>query len=357
MNETLNKLDKYFLNYNKITANTDYEVFDIDAKELITVQRIDLVVKYYYIQCRENNKNLAFARELYEKHIEAFTDGTFLEHGNNHKNSIDRYIEVFHNLIEEFKKNGFEPNISIIPIGKNYELLDGAHRVACAAYFNQKVRVIRFPAISVDYGIRFFKWRLLDDCYIDFIVREYAALKNTIHLLIAWPQITENRKLDVIQEMLENNQCKVIYRKRLRFSRDELWNLIFQIYKNEHWIGNSKNNFKGITLKTDLCYAQKGEVEIYILDSSSLELLNKAKEKIRDFFSIGKSSIHTTDSKKETMSILMFIFDKNCNRLLNHSVQQYKSLKCSRIRSFARKIRYAYRVTINGTKRLLGKPV
>lgn len=357
MNETLNKLDKYFLNYNKITSDTDYEVFDINAKELITAQRIDLVVKYYYIQCRENNENLAFARELYEKHIEAFTDGTFLEHGNNHKNSIDRYIEVFHGLIEEFKENGFKPSISIIPIGKNYELLDGAHRVACAAYFNQKIRVIRFPTLSVDYGVKFFKWRLLDDCYMDFIVKEFAALKDTVHLLIAWPKVTESRKLDVIQEMLENNQCKVMYRKRLRFSRDELWNLIFSIYKEEYWIGNSKNNFEGITLKTDLCYDLGGAIEIYIIDSPSLELLNKAKEKIRDFFSIGKSSIHTTDSKKEMMNILMFIFDRNCNRVLNDSVQEYKNLKYYRIRNFVRKIRYTYRVTINKTKRLIGKPV
>lgn len=357
MNNTLNKLDKYFLSYNKITQDTEYEVFEIDPKELITERRIDLVVKYYYIQCRENNENISFARELYDKHIEAFTDGTFQEHGNKHKNSIDRYIETFHNLIDEFKKKGFDSSISIIPIGKNYELLDGSHRVACAAYFKQRIKVARFPDLSVDYGIKFFKLRLLDDYYLDFIVKEYAALKNNIQLLIAWPKIAESRKLNVVQEILDKNGCKIIYKKKLRFSREELWNLIFQIYKQEHWIGHTKNNFEGITLKADLCYDNNGLLEVYVIDTPSIEMLNSAKQKIREFFLIGKSSIHTTDSKKETLDILMFIFDKNYNTLLYDSVQQLKEMKYCRIRYFFRKIRHVYRVTVNRIKRLVGKPV
>ncbi|MEK6266347.1 MAG: hypothetical protein N2B06_16505 [Clostridium sp.] len=357
MKYPLDKLDNYFLNYNKITEDMEYEIFDIYAKDMITVNRIDLVVKYYYIECREKNQDLDFAKELYKKHIEAFTDGTFSEQGNSNKNSLEKYIEVFDNLIDDFKVNGYSSDISIIPIGKNYELLDGSHRTACAAYFNQKIKVIRFPNLSVDYGFEFFKWRLLDDFYLDFIANKFAMLKDNIYILIAWPQIAGSNNIKVIDEILEKNQCKVIYRKRLKFNREGLWNLIFQIYKDEPWIGHNKSNFKGITVKTDLCYDKSGCVEIYILNCPYLQSLSMAKDEIRESFGIGKSSIHTSDTKKETTEILNFIFDKNYDEILYNSFQLNRSLKHSWIKYFGRKIRNKYRVSINNIKSILSKPV
>jgi hypothetical protein len=357
MKYPLNKLDNYFLNYNKITEDMEYEVFDIYAKDIITVNRIDLVVKYYYIECREKNQNLDFAKELYEKHIEVFTDGTFSEQGNLNKNSIERYFEVFDNLIDDFKENGFNADISIIPIGNNNELLDGSHRTACAAYFNQKIKVIRFPNLSVDYGFKFFKMRLLDDFYLDFIAKEFAVIKDNIHILFAWPKIACNRNIKVIDEILEKNQCKVIYHKKLKFCREELWNLIFQIYKDEHWIGHNKNNFKGITLKTDLCYDKNEFVEINILSCPHLQSLTKVKEEIRQYFGIGTSSIHTSDTKKETIEILNFIFEENYDKLLYTNFQQNRRLNRSWIKCIGRKIRNKYRVIINSIKKFLGKPV
>lgn len=357
MKYPLNKLDNYFLNYNKITEDIKFELFDIDAKDLVMESRIDLIVKYYYISCREKNQNLSFAKELYEKHIEAFTDSTFSEQGNPNKNSIEKYIEVFDNLIDNFKKTGFDSDISIIPVGKNYELLDGSHRTACAVYFNQKVKVIRFPNLSVNYDFKFFKRRLLDDFYLDFIAKEFVVLKSNIRVLFAWPQIAGNRNNKVIEEILEKKQCKVIYRKRLKFNREGLRNLVFQIYKDEPWIGHNKNNFKGVTLKADMCYAKSGHVEIYLVNSTSLKLLAMAKNEMRQYFGVGKSSIHTSDTKKETMEILNFIFDKNYDKLLYNSYKQNLSLKHSWAKYFGRKIRNKYRVTINNIKDIFGKPV
>lgn len=183
MRYPFNKLNKYFLKKYKIKEDSEYELFDIYAKNLLTIKRIDLVIKYYYIECREKNKNLEFAREIYIKHIEAFTDGTFTEAGNPDKNSIEKYIEAFDDLIDDFKINGYCSDISIIPIGKDNELIDGSHRTACAAYFNQKIRVMRFSNISVDYGLEFFKRRLLDDYYLYFIAIEYGIIKDDIYVL------------------------------------------------------------------------------------------------------------------------------------------------------------------------------
>lgn len=351
------KLDSYFLEYNKITEKDEYEIYDINAKDLLNIYRIDLVVKCYYIECREKNQNIDFAIELYKKHIEAFSDGTFLEHGNQGKNSIDKYIEVFDNLINTIKQKGYDSDISIIPIGKNNELLDGSHRVACAIYFNQNIRVIKFPKLSVNYGFKFFKARLLDEEYLDFIAKEYARLNDDIYLLFVWPRATSNRKLKVIENILEKNQCEVIYRKAFIFNKKQLENLIFHIYKDEHWIGHNKDNYKGIKLKTNQCYKDNGNVELYILYCSDNKKLITSKDEIRELLKMGKASIRTSDTKRETVEVLNTLLNKNYNSLLYNSFNRYKSYRYSFLRYLYRRLRYLYRKVINKIKHIIGKPV
>jgi hypothetical protein len=346
----LNKLHNYFLNYNEITKDTEYTLFDIDAKELITANRIDLVVKYYYIECREKNNNFEFAKELYIKHIEAFSDGTFSEQGNSNKNSIEKYLQVFNSLIDDFKINGYKEDISIIPIGKNYALLDGSHRTACAAYFNQKIKVIQFNHLFVDYGFNFFRKRLLDDIYLDFISTKYIILKDNIYVLFVWPKITKHKDNKMVYEIL-NDKCNIIYNRKFKMESKEFGNLLYHVYKDEHWIGYKKNSFKGLTKKTEQCYDKNGLVEIFLVDCTYVEILTKIKEELRNLFEIGKDSIHSTDTKKETIEILNYIF-----------AEKYKgnfidNLKYDRVKYIGRKIRYMYRVIINQIKYMIGKPI
>ena len=80
--------------------------------------------------------NCKFINELYDKHIEAFSAGSYNEPGNDEKNSIKKYIDTFEVLIKNIKKSGIDETISVIPVGKNNEIMDGAHRTAIASYFN-----------------------------------------------------------------------------------------------------------------------------------------------------------------------------------------------------------------------------
>ena len=174
----MHRLDPYFKEYNKIDKDSEHEIFYMEAQDLINKKRIDIVVKYYYIKDRESGENIEFAQELYKKHIEAFSDGTFTEQGNKDKNSIEKYIETFDKVIDSFKEKGFDEEVSLIPVGRDREILDGSHRVACAIYFKTKLRVIQFKNLSVDYGFDFFRRRVLDEFYLDFIAKEYVNLKK-----------------------------------------------------------------------------------------------------------------------------------------------------------------------------------
>jgi hypothetical protein len=78
--------------------------------------------------------------------------GAYTEPGNDSKNNIHKYFNVFNNLIDNIKHSGLDNKTSVIPVGKNNVILDGAHRVASVAYYNLKVPIIRFGNLSADYG-------------------------------------------------------------------------------------------------------------------------------------------------------------------------------------------------------------
>ena len=208
-----NKLDPYFLAYHKINDQTEHTVFKIKVKDLINPKRIDIIIKYYYIKARERGENLELAKEMYSKHIEAFSDGTFQEHGNKEKDSLEKYIEIFDTIIDDFKVNGFNKEKSLIPIGQDKEILDGSHRVACALYFCKEIKVVQFPSLSVDYGFDFFRGRYLDEFYLDFIAKEYVNLGKQIYLLILWGKAGLDKNILYIEKILNQKGSSIIYKK------------------------------------------------------------------------------------------------------------------------------------------------
>lgn len=353
----MEKLDPYFISYNKIYVNGDYKSFYIEPKDLINRRRVDIVVKYNYIRSRETGENLDFAIELYIKHIEAFSDGTFSEQGNKDKDSIKKYIDTFNKLIDDFKKNGFDENISIIPIGKNNEILDGSHRIACAIYFDEKVKVMQFPNLSVDYGFEFFRKRLLDEIYIDFIVKEYVKLKKENYAMFIWPRVGSDENIKYIESSLKSDKIEIVYKKKLKPSQEELWNLIFNMYKGDNWVKNSDDDFILINEKRDLCYDENGYLVIYILEDIKVERLIDKKEELRRHFNVEKSSIHSTDTYEETIEILDMILDYDYGSVLYEQFLKIRKEHNTKVRHICRKIRYIYRITINMIKKIIGKPV
>ncbi len=131
-------------------------ILKLRQKKLVLPGRLDLIPKILYIESKQKGQDLERARQLYAKHIEAFTDGTYSEYGNQQKTRWKNILKTFDALIESFKTSGFDPKESLIPVDADMHLLDGAHRVACAWYFNCPVHVVRFPTLSVNYDAKIF---------------------------------------------------------------------------------------------------------------------------------------------------------------------------------------------------------
>lgn len=323
-------LTDYLCQSYNLNLNENYEVEYINAKELITKDRIDLIAKLKYIEFKEKGYNLSFIKELYTAHIEAFSLGTFTEPGNEKKNSIEEYFKTFDHLIENIKNNGFDETVSIIPVGSNNVILDGSHRVAIAAYLNLDVPIIRFENISVIYDAQFFRDRLLDSIYIDYLVSEYCKIKQNVYFAYVWPKAKGKHKQEKMN-LLINNSCGVVYKKKIKLNYQGFSNLVIQTYSTEEWIGDIDNNFLGAKNKVDAVYDKNGMLTIYVLDCENLNKVTELKNNIRELFKLGTHSIHITDSQIETIQSANLLLNQNSVEFLNvgkpyYNKELYRSL-------------------------------
>ena len=112
-----NKITKYIIDGYGIDETSVYSIETVPAKQLLNWQRIDLMAKIMLIEAEEKGMDVNPYKELYLNHISAFSDGTFCEPGNEEKNSIEKYLSDFKKIIYSIKNEGFDEEISLIPIG------------------------------------------------------------------------------------------------------------------------------------------------------------------------------------------------------------------------------------------------
>ena len=104
---------------------------------------------------------------MYLEHIKSFNN--FIEPDGKKKGKKE-FIENFNTLINDIKINGI--NKTIIPITKNGEIIDGAHRLAIALYLNIKIQFAIFDLLDANYSKEFFLNRGYNLEYIKIIDKE-----------------------------------------------------------------------------------------------------------------------------------------------------------------------------------------
>jgi len=331
-----NLLDDCHLN---IDGNQRYEVFEINAKELLSYKRFDLYAILVYIDHKVKGLDMTFASELYQKRTQAATGYKFKEPGNDSKNSFARFVESLDKLIEVFKNGLFDTEISIVPIDQNNILIDGAHRVACAAYFNKEIKVIKFIDwdINLDVTSDFFKQKFVMQSYIDTMALEYCKWHKNIYMLIFWPKSFNTIENKNEADLLINNSCNVVYRKRMKLNYTAIRNLMLQIYGHMDWVGSIDDKFKNTHGKATEVYDSNQSVECVLLEAESFQTVFDLKQDIRGEFNIGLASVHTTDNWSETNQVANLLFNPNSIHHLETSepdkfkssyqlVEEYKSI-------------------------------
>ena len=195
------KLDKYYSDLYTVDLDKDYKLNKVSAKLLFSAKRIDLISKYKYIEYLDKNINVDYYKDMYKDIIGAFSDGKYVEVGNQNKKCIEDYLYFFDKLIYSIKKDGFKNTISVIPVDKYGTIIDGSHRTSICAYYNKKVETVCITDTEINYDLYYFKNKLVKESYLDNLCFEYAKIKNNIHLLCVFDDI----KLDNFKIIYKNN--------------------------------------------------------------------------------------------------------------------------------------------------------
>lgn len=311
-------LSQHFVEKYKINLNDEYSIEMINARELIVPDRIDLISKIKYVEFKDKGYNLEFVKEVYSSQIEAFSMGTFSEPGDLNKNNLHNYFDTFDNLIEDIKLNGVNKDISIIPVGKDNIILNGAHRTAIAAYYNMEVPIIRFTQHSVKYDVKYFRERLMDESHLNYLTVEYCKLKDNVYFSCIWPVASKNINEDMKGEInqIYSKYGKQVLIKEIDLSYEALHSLIAQIYSHHSWVGTPSNNFMGAHNKAKACYTNNASVFIYVFECNDFQNVLRLKQEIREVFKLGNHSIHITDNREETIQIANLLLNSNSIKFL-----------------------------------------
>ena len=142
-------------------------IFETMPINLISKYRYDVFIKYYYVQAYIINKKYDLAKEIYLNHIKSFNN--FIEPDGRKTDKKD-FIQNFNNLIDNIKSEGIDK--TVIPITKNGEIIDGAHRLSIALYLNLKIQFAIFDLLDTNYSKEFFVKRGFNPEYAKIIDKE-----------------------------------------------------------------------------------------------------------------------------------------------------------------------------------------
>lgn len=196
--------------------------------------------------------------------------------------------------------------------------MDGAHRTAIASYFNLDVPIIRFDNLEANNGTEFFRDRLLEEKYLDYLVTEYCKLKENVFVACVWPKAKGIENKRHMKELISKS-TKIIYEKQISLSYNGLRNLMIQIYCSQNWSGSIENNFEGVMQKVDACYDKNETIDLYVMEGKDLDSILDMKEEIRDIFKIETHSIHITDNSTESVQVCNLLLNDNSLDLINNA--------------------------------------
>ncbi|ONI42135.1 hypothetical protein AN640_07620, partial [Candidatus Epulonipiscium fishelsonii] len=309
-------LNPHLRNIYGIKENDIFIEEQINAKELVTHDRIDLIAKIKYVEHLDKGYDMEFATELYKKHIEAFSLGSFNEGDLSGKTNFDAYLTTFNQLIFSIKNHKFDKNISVVPVDSKGTIIDGAHRTAIAAYYNMDITIIRLNISSKKYGAKFFKDRLLDVDMLDYMILEYCKFKSNTYFICVWP-IVNKQKLKYIEKYIKH-RTKIVYKKKINLNYNGLKYFIIQIYSHQSWIGSIDDKYKGTKSKVRDCFSEGSSLYGYVVEIDNFNDLLELKQVIRQLMELGNNSIHSSDNQKETIEMGQILLNNNSIHLLNY---------------------------------------
>ena len=307
----------YFIQSWRYEDDVELPVEYAQPEQFAVSERIDLICKLFYIECREKKRDLTFAKELYTEHLRAFSEGTFTEPGNEEKDSLEKYFDTFDRLIDDIRENGFDASKSVIPVSDNGVILDGSHRVAIAIYYHIELPIVRIHGVEPCYDADFFQNKGLKRIYLDFMIDQYIRRKKQTYVVCLWPAGYDGEKNKETNAILRQS-AHIVYCKEIRFNYNGIKQLVTQVYQHQEWTCGIDNAFCGVEGKAKPCYAKDKITTVYVIEKITQPEIVELKSRIRDIYQIENHSIHITDTKDEAIEAAELVFNENSIHLANY---------------------------------------
>lgn len=306
--EFLKKLQPYTVELFQLEKQP-CEIVELPAEKLLNSRRFDLAAKMLYLRHMQSGFDMNYAKHAYYRHIEAMNPN-HREPGQPDKNSLDRYVAAFEELFRSFQTEGFRADKTLIPVDRNGVLLDGAHRVSCAAILNMNIRAVRFHELDSHWSItaNHLRKNLLDEESIDAMCLEFVRWRDDLYMLCLWPSASDEEEW-VAKKIA--SVATVVNRREMMLDLNQLTHLMAQVYMTHDWIGSAENLFGGVSQKSTACFKAGRKTIFYLLECPDFDTVANLKSGIRDHFQMGKHSVHITDTIKECRQIAELVFNPN----------------------------------------------
>jgi hypothetical protein len=284
----------------------------IEPIKLLTYNRLDVIFKILHLKYFDLNAK-KLSSDLYYSHIKIITNGLFVEENSNKKTYDDFFIE-FKKVSNSIKENGFDREISKIPISEEGSIVNGAHRLASAIHYKAPFVSIKQTNESKHlYDYNFFQVRGLPDNLIELAILEFISLTKNNFLAIIWP--SADKSVDYIDDF-----SNIFYQKKITLNANGAQNFVAQVYREHKWLGDFSMGYSGAYTKVSQAFTSFSEIHLIFFKEESLEKVNKIKNSLRNKFDIDKASVHITDNNNETYDLAKLVLNDNSIHFLNKAI-------------------------------------
>lgn len=313
--------------FHQYLGRDDVNVREYAPEEFLTFNRLDVAFKLLFLRGRV--LGVSRLEEIYREHIRLFTLGSFHEPGNENKTSIEDYIRVFEELEHDVSESGFRRDRSLIPLGEAGTIINGAHRVAAAIFHHQPVMAAKIPYSDSMYDYRFFLGRGMSVESVEAAVTEFIERSKNCFVACVWPR-AKGRDGD-----LDKLIPDIIYKRSVELTFTAAHNFLAEVYSEEPWLGAEEEGFPGVKGKLMECFTSAAPMRLYVFQAESLGAVQEVKDRIRALYSVGKHSVHITDSHEEAVRLGQVLLNANSRHFLEHgkpwafrkTLEQMRSLR------------------------------
>lgn len=287
------------------------KIYSVPARLLINCKRLDVILKYLYVKEYMRNDGGEYLK-LYKRHISYRTCNQ-----EDNKNSSDDFVRCFNSLIESFEENGFDENYPIVISKVNGLNITGAHRLACALYFDLNVPVVYSEDVGYEWGEEWFNRYKFKRSDIDALIINCLEIKGKTTSFIIWNSLES--KFNEIEKDLIGLGCDIYYSSVVNL---ESGKSIVEFVKDVYSFQDGLLVDQAIENKAlRLSKYQSRKIKIIVCNEVPGEKCRDVKNKIRSIYSQYVASdlyttIHSSDNINESKYIFnLFVSHLNIQRL------------------------------------------